>query len=242
MRILIFLCVALLLFSFGCDQEACQGPLPGPNAIKIIPLGDSRVEGAPDDFESYRYELWKKLVSNKWEVDFIGSRYDDHKYAKVDEKCFDGDHEGTGGATTTSLLATLEGLKLKETPEVALLGIGGNDLADAGSPVELVLENLEKIVRNLQNRNDSMVIFLEQIAPGTEAFMTPALTSAFLDYNASLPAFANRLTTPTSKIILINMAEGWSDSLLADPVHYNEEGARLVANRYYQAIEENIEQ
>ena len=36
-------------------------------------LGSSRVEGERPNFESYRYELWKKLIDNNFTFDFIGT-------------------------------------------------------------------------------------------------------------------------------------------------------------------------
>lgn len=237
MRNLILWMALIALTLGGCDQQMCTGPDPSADALRIIPLGDSRVEGASDSFDSYRYKLWKKLIENGWEVDFIGSRFDDFAYAQVSGRCFDGNHEGTGGATTSSLLATLESLTLESEPEVALLGIGGNDLLDLGAPVPEVLANLGEIVKNLRGRNEDITIFLEQIAPGITAIMTPDLTASFLDYNRKLITFADSLTTNSSKIILVDMAEGWSDGLLADEVHYNEAGAQLVADRYFAAID-----
>jgi lysophospholipase L1-like esterase len=34
------------------------------------------------------------------------------------------------------------------------------------------------------------------------------------------------------------MATGFTDSLFADPVHYNQAGAEFVANRYYAVLKD----
>jgi hypothetical protein len=33
------------------------------------------------------------------------------------------------------------------------------------------------------------------------------------------------------------MATGFTDNMLADPIHYNQDGATFVANRYYDLLE-----
>ena len=47
---------------------------------------------------------------------------------------------------------------------------------------------------------------------------------------------ATEQTTDNSQIIVVDMATGFNDSLLADAVHYNEAGARFIADRYYAAL------
>ena len=37
------------------------------------------------------------------------------------------------------------------------------------------------------------------------------------------------------------MSIGWSDDFMADQLHYNTTGAKNIANKYYDAIETNLE-
>ncbi|MCI4671161.1 MAG: GDSL-type esterase/lipase family protein [Bacteroidia bacterium] len=236
--------LALLTFSlYSCDnrgQEDCLPANTSAASLQVLPLGDSRVEGHPTLYNSYRYELWKLLISDNWDVDFIGSRTDEREEASVNGICFDTDHEGTGGEVSAGILNTLQILTLQQEPDIVLLGIGGNDLADANEKVETIISNLKKIVKNLQARNDSVTIFVEQIAPGTMDFMTPQLTQDFNEYQAALIPFATEASTPSSKVILLDMNRAWSDNNMADEVHYNEVGAKIVAERYFDAIKANV--
>ena len=43
-------------------------------------------------------------------------------------------------------------------------------------------------------------------------------------------------STLTSQIILVDMYSGFDDSLLADDVHYNEDGAKFISNRYFNIL------
>lgn len=231
------MCVLLILIvSFGSCKETTVCPAPA-EAITIMPLGDSRVEGAKKDYESYRYELWKNLIDNGWKVDFVGKAEDERKYDEYQSQCFDWNHQGTGGAITLDILQTVEDMTAAEVPEVVLLGIGGNDLTDGSQSVAEVVGNINRIIDRLQTLNESITIFVEQIAPGTTAFMTEDRTSKFESFNANIPILANEQTDATSIVVAIDMPTNWSDDYMADEVHYNEAGAKAVADKYYDAID-----
>ncbi|MEM7655926.1 MAG: GDSL-type esterase/lipase family protein [Bacteroidota bacterium] len=209
--------------------------------MNILPLGDSRVEGGRPEFDSYRFFLWTQLVDAGWEVDFIGNRKDEQTYPKrEDGRCFDTDHQGLGGEVTIGVQETLATLVYKPAPDVVLLGIGGNDLADGGRSAEETLTSLEEIIVALQTQYPGVSVLVEQIAPGRSDFMTSELTTHFLEFNAGVGQLAQQLHTDSTKVIAIDMAAGWGDNLMADQVHYNEAGAQLVADRYFQAMVEHI--
>ena len=239
---IVLFAMILSLGFYSCKEtDECENLPSTANTIEILTLGDSRVEGATPDFESYRYELWKNLVDNNWDFDLIGTRTDPGEYESVNGLCFDNEHEGTGGATTIDNLETLQSVTFDQTPEVALIGIGGNDLV-AGSPVGTVIDNLSQIIAELRGLNPDITIFVEQIAPGMSSFMNSDLTDAFDDYHTEVAAMVNTLNTPNSPLIAVDMADGWSDDYLIDDVHYNMAGAKLVADRYYAAMDAAIEQ
>ncbi len=232
----------VFLFAVSGCRQAKTAPVVESKSeeTKILLLGDSRVHGNRPDFESYRYELWKKLIADKQKVDFIGSIEDESSYPKFMGKTFDKDHAGVGGFTTQDILDNLEeALAEMEKPDVVLLGIGGNDLMSR-NPVEDVIENINKIIDILQAENNQITIFVEQIAPGRSKFMTPEVTKVFKSFNSKIPTLATKQTTTKSKIIAVDMASDWSDSYLADDVHYNEKGAKVVAERYFAAIKQTL--
>ncbi|MEL6181364.1 MAG: SGNH/GDSL hydrolase family protein, partial [Myxococcota bacterium] len=182
----------LLLFSLtlsmscGCGDETddCPEFEATEATIEVMPIGDSRVEGARPEFESYRYELWKNLKQDNWDVDFIGARFDPASYPEFGGTCFDNEHEGTGGAQTPDILDTLNRETYPRPPEVALLGIGGNDLLNStGRPVEEVVSNVESIIARLRELNPNVIILMEQIAPGKSDFMSEEQTNRFDTYN-----------------------------------------------------------
>ncbi|MDY8136233.1 SGNH/GDSL hydrolase family protein [Aquimarina sp. 2201CG5-10] len=238
-----FLLFVGLITLFGCsqsDETTTIDPVQ-TTGIKILPLGDSRVQGARPLFESYRYELWKNLVSNNWDFDFIGPIIDIASYPTFMNMNFDTDHAGVGGFQTQDILNNLSNaIASSGVPDVVLLGIGGNDLLREVS-VSTAINNINQIIDILQNSNNNITIFLEQIAPGRSDIMTAERTLLFNEFNNNIATIGAQQTNANSRVIITNMATDWMDSYLADDVHYNEEGAKIIADRYYQAIDAFLE-
>ncbi|MEM6271915.1 MAG: GDSL-type esterase/lipase family protein [Bacteroidota bacterium] len=222
------------------DTDPNPQPNPDPNALKVLTLGDSRVEGARPEYESYRFELWKNFVQADWAVDFLGRRRDAGDYPQEAGLSFDPDHQGTGGEVSAGLLNTLRDYEAPLDVEVALVGIGGNDLLDGGESVTSVLDNISQIVTELRRLNSGVVILVEQIAPIRSDLMVDGLPETLTEFHSGIAELVSNLSTMASPVIAIDMAPGWSDSLLADEVHYNTAGAKLVADRYFAAIEANL--
>ncbi len=205
--------------------------------LNILTLGDSRVEGARPHFESYRFEFWKLMVEDGRTIDMIGPLKDEARYPTLKGQAFDRDHAGVGGFRTTDVLENLEdALEEIETPNVVLLGIGGNDLLGSQTPVAKVLGNLQEIIRMLQADNPNAVIFVEQIAPGVSSVMRRRFQERFDAFNMAIPDLASSMSTSASRVIAVDMRTNWSETFLADEVHYNKAGARHVAEKYFDAF------
>ncbi|MGB2273535.1 MAG: GDSL-type esterase/lipase family protein [Flavicella sp.] len=226
------------------DEEAIDRvPKPISNsANKILILGASRVEGARPDYESFRYELWKDLVENELTFDFIGGETDYASYPEFMGLSFDPDHEGRGGWTSGQILEGLPGwLTEIAVPDIVLFSSpGGNDALN-GMPYEDAIENIKKTIDVLQAQNPNVLIFIEQMAPARSDMMDNTLTSYINGYHADILIIAANKTTQNSQVVPINMYTGFTDSMLADDVHYNEAGAQFIADRYYNVLSEVLE-
>ena len=231
------LIIPLLLFN-ACkkDDETISEP-ENSSINKIMPLGASRVEGARPEYESFRYELWKQLKKNDWTFDFIGTQSDDTYYPVFETNNFDKDHEGRGGWTSEDILNGLDGWLNQTGPAdiVLLSSPGGND-ALQGLPFSNAVANINSIIDIIQADNPNVTIIIEQMASGRSDIMTPELTEFFEKMQLEVLNIAENQTTEISQIIVVDMFTGFNDSLLADDVHYNNEGAKFVANRYYNTL------
>ena len=191
-----------------------------------------------DFFESYRYELWKNLVDNNYNFDFVGRQKDYGNYEEYSGQEFDNDHEGGGGFESEDVLANIdEVLAAISSPDIVLLSIGGNDLLDGGNPPSEPISNIVELVEKLQSHNSNVTIFLEQIAPANSETMTSSLTNNINDFNSQIISIADSLSTNTSKVIALDMNTNFNESYLADDVHYNEAGAKFIADIYFGGIQ-----
>lgn len=204
---------------------------------KILPLGASRVDGARPIFESYRYELWKRLIDGGHSFDLIGSNTDEADYPNYANQMFDRDHSGYGGLTSGQILANLNAwLNQAGTPDIVLLSSPGGNDALLNLPYNDAVANINSIVDILQERNPNVTIIIEQLAPGMSSIMTPTLTSYMQQMQQEVVTIANNQTTATSQVLTVDMFTGFNDSLLADDVHYNQAGAEFIAARYYAVL------
>ena len=191
-----------------------------------------------DSYESYRYELWKNLVDSNYNFDYVGRQKDYGNYEEYSGQEFDNDHEGAGGYESEDILVNIdEILKVISSPDIVLLSIGGNDLLDGGNPPSEPIANIVQLVGKLQTHNSNVTIFLEQIAPANSETMTSSLTTNITDFNSQIDSIADSLTTNTSKVIALDMNSNFNESYLADAVHYNQAGAKFIADIYFSGIQ-----
>ena len=150
---------------------------------------------------------------------------------------FDIDHEGRGGWTSGQILDGI-GNWLTETgpPDIVLFSSpGGNDALEQLSYSEAV-SNINSIIDAIQSSNPNCIIIIEQMAPGHSEIMTTELTNFLNQMQEEVLDIAENKTTINSQVIAIDMFTGFGDNFLADDVHYNEDGAEFIADRYYKTL------
>jgi hypothetical protein len=234
----LFLSLTFSWSSISCTSEASDlHEATTPSKNRILNLGASRVEGGRPDFESYRYELWKNLKADQWTFDFIGTQEDLSNYPAFGPN-FDRDHEGYGGWTSSQLRARLpSSLARLGSPDLVLFSSpAGNDLLQ-GQDLQKSLENINAIIDVFQAANPKVIVLLEQMAPAKSDFMNASMTQALNQMHQAIAQIAQAQSTADSIVMAIDMFTGFSDALLADDVHYNNDGAMFIADRYYQALQ-----
>lgn len=193
---------------------------------------DSDAEG----YESYRYELWKKCVQNNFQIDFIGQQFDDGTYPNFMGVSFDRDHEGIGGIESEGVLNNIEEVLLQTNDlDAVLLCVGGNDLLGGDDP-QTVIDNIALIIDEIQNRFPNIIIFLEQIAPGNNETMTNDLSLKLSEFNDLIYQTATAYSNQNTSVIAVDMNTNFTVNLLADDVHYNQDGAVFIAEQYFFSI------
>jgi lysophospholipase L1-like esterase len=218
------LIIALVLFACNKDDDATPAP-PIPSL----------------EHESYRAYLWEHMFFSQWSFEFVGSRVDSDFYPGMLGLLFDRDHEGVSGIQTQGVLDNLENtLSVSPTPDVVLLGLGGNDLQAGQKKVSEVITNLHTIINRLQTQNPRVIIFIEQIAPIKDKLKFRKLTRKVIEFNEAIPHLAQATATNQSKVIVVDMHTGWKRHFFADDVHYNKRGAIEAASRYFFSIHQHL--
>ena len=229
--------IFLISIIFGCSGDGDSSKPLSTSINKIMTLGASRVEGYRPDYESFRYNLWRSLIENNWTFDFIGTQSDEAFYPSFNGLDFDIDHEGRGGWTSGEILDGLNDW-LTETgpPDIVLFSSpGGNDALQELSYSEAV-SNISSIIDIIQSNNPNCIIIIEQMAPGHSNIMTSELTYFWNKIQQDVLDISENKTTSASQVIAIDMFSGFGDNFLADDVHYNEDGAVFIANKYYNVL------
>lgn len=231
-----------ILFALFCFLFSCSGveePIINSDSKNIImPLGASRVEGARPDFESYRYELWKLLVENETDFDFVGTNIDEAQYVDYLGISFDKDHEGWSGLTSGEIKRKLDNwLNQIQSPDIVLFSSPGGNDALMNRSYDKAIENIQEIIDLFQANNPNVTIIVESMAPGKTEIMEEPLSSFFNNMQQDIYTIAENKSTSNSQILVVDMASGFGDEHLADDMHYNEKGAKLIAERYFQLLQ-----
>ena len=241
----IFLLSILSCKSNSTNAAGSTNPDPSPPDLttqRIMPLGASRVEGNRPEFESFRYELWKELKDQNLSFDLIGTQQDEATYPPYGEMEFDPDHEGWSGWTSADIRESLMGwLEQTGPPDIVLLSSPGGNDALLGLSYDDAYENVVAIVDLLQDDNPNVTILIEQMAPAHSDAMTQELANFMERFRGDVMTLSEEQTTETSRIIVVDMATGFTDDYLADDVHYNEAGAEFIASRYADVLMDLLE-
>jgi acyl-CoA thioesterase I len=198
--------------------------------VKIMPLGDSIIQGNKTHV-SYRRSLWKLIQSQRYAVDFVGSlRTQQDGEAPV--KDFDLDHEGHWGWRVDEILAQLDGWAKAMKPDIVLIHLGTNDIAQQQDLKETVAE-LKQVITKLRGVNPKVKVLMAQIIPllGSEARCK--------EFNGQLQVLARQITTQESPVVVVDQftgfrAEAGKDTY--DGAHPNRIGEQKMAQRWLSAL------
>jgi len=211
--------------------------------LHILPLGNS-ITQSDNEHLSYRYALWKKLIDDGLDFEFVGHLTSHNGgvpvYPPYEGQNFDQDHEGHWGWQADQLVNGLPNWLPGYTPDIVLLHIGTNDLflgdGSASNIAETITE-IDSIISLLRDDNPNVLILLAKIIPSTNSL----LINKIPDFNQAIPQVATDMYDPDSPIIIVDQFEGFdavTDTF--DGVHPNETGEEKMAQKWRDAIVQAI--
>lgn len=173
--------------------------------VKIMPLGDSITRGYgtaigsmdptnPSNNFGYRWELDNLLNNANYNFDFVGSQ------TEPIGGSFDLNHEGHGGFRADQIAGVLNGYLTQNPPELILLHIGTNDIAQgqgtSAADVGTILDGIDTF-------DEQITVILALIVdqkPDDPQYMVDAVNT----FNNNLQSLAQARISDGDKIILVN--------------------------------------
>lgn len=193
--------VAATIGMTGCSSEPQQAALPAGSTV--VALGDSLTYGYGASQETSYPTVLAELT--KWTVI----------------------NAGVNGDTSADVLARVEDI-VKQTPDLVLLGVGGNDVLQR-IPPDTTRANIDATVDRLKSANIGVVLIAEPY------FSTSALFGKASD-NPLYKDIASAQEIPL-------YSSGWSailsdDTLKSDRIHANAAGYRQFAQGLHDYLKE----
>lgn len=240
--------VVFIIMAFAL--QACAQEKP----VNISCVGNSITNGT-DTFDSYRRELWKMLHDGKYNFDFVGSWNKHHMGGEVPHPDFDMDHEGHSGWTFEHFFNPpdwdsargniYKWLRIYK-PDIILLELGTNDVFQCRKTADMMVD-LSKLVEVYRSVNLCVKIFVAQIPPlgpkwATQDLCKNGAYSIWVDaLNKEIAAFAKKYATTISPVIVVDQFTGIDASIhMYDDIHPNAAGEKIMARRWFNAIEKYL--
>jgi hypothetical protein len=205
-----YLSLALLLI---CFLEIIIAS-PVYSEMRIMPLGDSITRGSSSGVSdsnymvSYRKELFDLLVSDGYEVDFVGSQNEGSAAFGSLELA---DHEGHSGWRDDEIVSgrfgegKLEDWLIAERPNILLIHIGTNGIDPSPDDVKDILDVIDNHENNF---GEAVWVILARIINRNIYSQTTT------DFNDNVESLAlDRINNPNNpaypdKIIIVDMEDG----------------------------------
>jgi len=225
---------------------------------RIVCIGDSITEARAtttfgDGNWSWRYWFWENLVDFSIGHQFVGTRTSNNNgsstYPAYKEQSFSNRHEAIWGTTALAranaaptYLSSLS--NNDETPDIAVVFLGGNDVGNTSFDVTLVRDRIKTIVDNIQgdlgNHGNPLIrIVIVSILPRFTGGTTPdARNDLFSQLNGLLSELADNETTAISEVTFLDLEPLFKDSpgLFYDGVHPNGGGEQLIGNAIFAEL------
>jgi len=145
------------------------------------------------------------------------------------------DHQGLAAATAASALAALPAALVGNVPDVALIDLGNNDLAD-GTAVSTIVSGLEDIVDTLRGVNSNVTVLLAQTAP-----VYGGGSAGVSTLNTDIASLASSLSTAASPVEVVDLATGFDAATMTDAVMVvNSTGEAFLADVWGAALTSHL--
>lgn len=211
-------------------------------ALRIMAVGDSITHGVAGA-KSYRFALIDLLQASGCEFEMVGSMT-----TNLPDSGFESPHEAYSGHRTDAFLTGRqssfghnEGISISMMqfrPQVVLLKLGTNDVSQ-NRDIDNVIANIDQIVALIFDVEAQADVIVSTLVPYFKSVNPDDPVNIGLEqFSEALEAWHLQASNP--QVHLIDIRDGFTaDMLLPDLVHPEDTGDELIANRFFQSIEDN---
>ena len=220
----------LSLFTASLAALYANGTIAASSVVRIMPLGDS-ITQSNKDHNSYRRPLWQMLKAAGYNVDFVGSQHTNYQGMPPNPD-FDVDNEGHWGWRVDEVLAQLDGWVKAAHPDIVLVHLGTNNIAQSRD-LKSTVNDIEALIKVLRQNNPKVKIVMAQIIPlwGKEKLCQ--------ELNVQILLLSRRLTTAESPIRVADQFTGFQpepNKDTFDGAHPNESGEKKMATHWFEKL------
>ena len=205
-----------LVTGFAVYRATAQTP------VRVMPLGDSLTYGYPDT-GGYRVGLDRMVLQAGMSVDFVGSLHDGPPGLA------DQDHEGHGGWRIDQLTPHVDEWMAAAEPDVVLLHIGTNDIADKYQ-METAPERLRTLVQTICRARPGVRVVLASV--GASDVTWDVLT----DYNGAMPRLVADAQREGCHARFLDMNKVMVQADFPDGAHPTVEGYAKMADAWFPVL------
>lgn len=218
--------VSAPLLTSGQELSICDA-----RPLRIMPLGDSVTHGATVE-GGYRTALWQRLLSERPEIDFVGSQF--HGPVGIDR-----DHEGHPGKAIQYIREEVRDWLNTSRPHIILLMIGTNDvLFPEVHEFPIAAARLDALVGQITVISPSSELIVAAIPPLAD----PQANERASVFAQEVQAIVNMRAAQGRRVAYVDMYSALAMTDLADGVHPNAMGYEKMADVWYEAIAQLLEQ
>nr|HPR60802.1 Ig-like domain-containing protein [Prolixibacteraceae bacterium] len=200
--------------------------------LKVMPLGNSITEGyvIPG---AYRLKLWQNLEEAGLDcgVDLVGT-LNNNSVSGLD----DPDHEGHSGWTTGQILAQIDNYMAAETPDIVMMHLGTNDLAQ---------DVADEAPANIRGLIDHICAALP---PDGKLYVSKIIpiggmgNAASLAYNTIIEEAVTEKQALGLPVYLVDAYSIWSNEYISgDWTHPNQTGYDVLGDFWFNVIKDDVQ-
>jgi acyl-CoA thioesterase-1 len=214
-------------------QWARDGTVPPPpEAVRILPLGDSITRGRIGHW-SYRRDLEAALTDAGCSFNFVGT--ENGPSSGPGAPLMDRDNEGHSGLRTDQIRNRMSNWLPGNEHDWALIHVGTNDVLQ-GTSISAARTEISKIIDKLRGANPNVGILLAQVIPNL-----PENEAAVAALNDAIASLGAQKDTPASPVIVVDQYSGYSSvTQNYDQIHPNDAGEAMMAERWFADLHPRI--